>query len=71
MSTLTLDDKEYNTDDLDDNQKQIVNILNVGTNSVALLNHIVQCVQAVQQLKTNELRSSLDLKDDDQSELEL
>jgi len=71
MSTLILDDKEYNTDDLDDNQKQIVNILNVGTNSVALLNHIVQCVQAVQQLKTNELKSSLDLKDDDQSELEL
>ena len=71
MSTLILNDKEYNTDDLDDNQKQIVNILNVGTNSVALLNHIVQCVQAVQQLKTNELRSSLDLKDDDQSELEL
>jgi len=71
MTTLILDDKEYNTDDLDDNQKQIVNILNVGTNSVALLNHIVQCVQAVQQLKTNELRSSLDLKDDDQSELNL
>jgi hypothetical protein len=71
MSTLTIDDKEYNIDDLDDGQKEIVNILNVGTNSVALLNHIVQCVQAVQQLKTNELRSSLDLKDDDQSELEL
>ena len=71
MTTLILDDKEYNTDDLDDNQKQIVNILNVGTNSVALLNHIVQCVQAVQQLKTNELKSSLDLKDDDQSELKL
>ena len=71
MTILTIDDKEYNIDDLDDNQKQIVNILNVGTNSVALLNHIVQCVQAVQQLKTNELRSSLDLKDDDQSELEL
>ena len=71
MTTLTIDDKKYNIDDLDDGQKQIVNILNVGTNSVALLNHIVQCVQAVQQLKTNELRSSLDLKDDDQSELEL
>ena len=71
MSTLTIDDKEYNIDDLDDGQKEIVNILNVGTNSVALLNHIVQCVQAVQQLKTNELRSSLDLKDDDQSELNL
>ena len=71
MTTLILDDKEYNTDDLDDNQKQIVNILNVGTNSVALLNHIVQCVQAVQQLKTNELKSSLEANDDAQSELKL
>ena len=42
MSTLTIDDKEYNIDNLDDSQKEIVNILNVGTNSVALLDHITQ-----------------------------
>ena len=71
MSTLTIDDKEYNIDNLDDNQKQIVNILNVGTNSVALLNHIVQCVQAIQQMKTTELKSSLEATDDAQSELKL
>jgi|TARA_R110002124_G_scaffold70332_2_gene188900 hypothetical protein len=71
MSTLTIDDKEYNIDNLDDSQKEIVNILNVGTNSVALLDHITQCVRAIQQMKTNELKSSLEANDDAQSELKL
>ena len=71
MSTLTIDDKEYNIDDLDDSQKEIVNILNVGTNSVALLDHITQCVKAIQQMKTTELKSSLEANDDAQSELKL
>jgi hypothetical protein len=71
MSTLTIDDKEYNIDNLDDSQKEIVNILNVGTNSVALLDHITQCVRAIQQMKTNELKFSLEANDDAQSELKL
>ena len=71
MSTLTIDDKEYNIDNLDDSQKEIVNILNVGTNSVALLDHITQCVRAIQQMKTTELKSSLEANDDAQSELKL
>ena len=71
MSTLTIDDKEYNIDNLDDSQKEIVNILNVGTNSVALLDHITQCVKAIQQMKTTELKSSLEATDDAQSELKL
>ena len=71
MSTLTIDDKEYNIDNLDDNQKQIVNILNVGTNSVAMLDHMLQCVKAIQQMKTTELKSSLEATDDAQSELKL
>lgn len=71
MSTLTIDDKEYNIDNLDDSQKEIVNILNVGTNSAALLDHITQCVRAIQQMKTNELKSSLEANDDAQSELKL
>jgi len=71
MSTLTIDDKEYNIDDLDDGQKEIVNILNVGTNSVAMLDHMLQCVKAIQQMKTTELKSSLEATDDAQSELKL
>ena len=60
MTKLTLDDKEYDMEDMTEDQKEILNILNVGSNASALLNHITQCVQAVQQLKTNELKSSLE-----------
>ena len=68
MTKLTLDDKEYEIDDMNDEQKEIINILNVGSNASALLNHITQCVTAIQQMKTNELKQSLEGSEDDQSE---
>ena len=68
MTKLTLDDKEYEIDDMNDDQKEILNILNVGSNASALLNHITQCVTAIQQMKTNELKQSLEGDKDDQSQ---
>lgn len=68
MTKLTLNDKEYEIDDMDDDQKEIINILNVGSNASALLSHITQCVTAIQQMKTNELKQSLEGNKDDQSE---
>ena len=68
MTKLTLDDKEYEIDSMNDDQKEIINILNVGSNASALLSHISQCVSAVQQMKTNELKQSLEGAKDDQSE---
>jgi hypothetical protein len=66
MTKLTLDDKEYEIDDMNDEQKEVLNILNVGSNASALLSHISQCVSAVQQMKTNELKQSLEGDKDDQ-----
>lgn len=66
MTKLTLDDKEYEINDMNDEQKEILNILNVGSNASALLSHISQCVSAVQQMKTNELKQSLEGNEDDQ-----
>jgi hypothetical protein len=68
MTKLTLDDKEYEIEDMNDEQKEILNILNLGSNSSNLLNHMIQCVNAIQQMKTNELKQSLEGSDDDQSE---
>jgi hypothetical protein len=68
MTKLTLDENEYEIDDMTDEQKEILNILNVGSNASALLNHITQCVTAIQQIKTNELKQSLEGSEDDQSE---
>jgi hypothetical protein len=68
MTKLTLDDKEYEIEDMNDEQKEILNILNLGSNSSNLLNHMIQCVNTIQQMKTNELKQSLEGSDDDQSE---
>ncbi len=67
MTKLTLDEKEYEIEDLTDTQKEMVNILNLGSNSSTLLNHMLQCVKAIQQMKTDELRQSLEGDKDDQS----
>jgi len=67
MTKLTLDEKEYELEDLTDTQKEMVNILNLGSNSSTLLNHMLQCVTAIQQMKTDELRQSLEGDKDDQS----
>jgi hypothetical protein len=68
MTKLTLDDKEYELEDMNDEQKEILNLLNLGSNSSNLLNHMIQCVNAIQQMKTNELKQSLEGDKDDQSE---
>ena len=68
MTKLTLDDKEYEIDDMNDEQKEILNLLNLGSNSANLLNHMIQWVNAIQQMKTNELKQSLEGDKDDQSQ---
>ena len=68
MTKLNIDNKEYEINDMNDDQKEIINILNVGSNASALLNHISQCVSAVQHMKTNELKQSLEGDKDDQSQ---
>ena len=68
MTKLTLDENEYEIDNMTDEQKEILNILNVGSNASALLSHISQCITAIQQMKTTELKQSLEGDKDDQSE---
>jgi len=70
MTNIILDDKEYDSADLTEEQNQTVNILNIGNNSIAMLDHMIQCVKVVQQLKSNELKKSL-VDDDSQEELDL
>jgi len=70
MTNIILDDKEYDSADLTAEQNQTVNILNIGNNSIAMLDHMIQCVKVVQQLKSNELKKSL-VDDDSQEELDL
>jgi len=71
MTKITLDDIEYDTDNFSEDQIKITNTLNLGMNTSSLLNHMLQSVQAIQQMKTTELKKSLDSSNDTQTELNL
>ena len=64
MTKVTIDEVEYDTDNMSDDQKNIINVLNKGSNSMGLLEHITQCVNAIQQIKVTELKKSLGVDDD-------
>ena len=64
MAKVTVDEVEYDTDNMTDDQKNILNVLNKGSNSMGLLEHITQCVNAIQQIKVTELKKSLRVDDD-------
>lgn len=68
MTNIILDDKEYDSADLTKEQNAIINLLNLGNNSVTLLNHMLQCTQLVQNMKTAELKKSLEDNPEDSSE---
>jgi len=68
MTNIILDDKEYDSADLTKEQNAIINLLNLGSNSVTLLNHMLQCTQLVQNMKTAELKKSLEDNPEDSSE---
>lgn len=63
MTKITIDEQEFDTKDFTDTQNEIVSILNLGQNSVSLLDHMVQCVKTIQIIKTSELKKSLGIED--------
>tara|TARA_R110002020_G_scaffold372358_1_gene583813 strand:+ start:739 stop:948 length:210 start_codon:yes stop_codon:yes gene_type:complete len=63
MTKITIDEQEFDTKDFTDEQNNIVSILNLGQNSVTLIDHMVQCVRTIQIMKTTELKNSLGIED--------
>jgi len=59
MTKITIDDKEYDQDKLSEDQLTEVTTLRNGQNALSLLDHITQCVQAVQTMKLDKLKESL------------
>tara|TARA_R110002012_G_scaffold166336_1_gene329706 strand:+ start:214 stop:414 length:201 start_codon:yes stop_codon:yes gene_type:complete len=60
MTKVTLDNKEYDRKDLTDEQNGIVDLLNTGTSTLSLLEHMKQCVSAIQKVKSSELKQLLE-----------
>jgi len=68
MTKITIDEQEFDTKDFTDEQNNIVAILNLGQNSVTLIDHMVQCVRTIQIMKTTELKKSLGIEDKPEDE---
>ena len=59
MTTVTINDKDYETNDMSDSQKETVKLLQQNLVSVNMLEHWLQCVKFVGEIKTRELEKSL------------
>ena len=59
MTTVTINEKDYETDDMSDSQKETVKLLQQNLVSVNMLEHWLQCVKFVGEIKTRELEKSL------------
>ena len=56
---VTIDNKEHEVDEENSELMGILNTVKLGDNSLGLLNHIAQCVDAVHKGKVSELRNAL------------
>lgn len=59
MTTVTINDTNYETDNMSDKQKETVQLLQQNLVSVNMLEHWMQCVKFVGEMKTRELEKSL------------
>lgn len=60
MSTIAIDDKEYNTDDMTPEQQLLVNRLVIGARLLEEAEHKAGSLRLAQQAITQELKTSLE-----------
>jgi len=59
MVKMTLEGTDYNTDDMTDEQKELIEVLKVNTTTSNIVNHMLQCVNAIGRVKIDELKALL------------
>jgi len=59
MVKMTLEGTDYNTDDMTDEQKELIEVLKVNTTTSNVVNHMLQCVNAIGRVKIDELKALL------------
>ena len=64
MSKVTINDKEYDTDSMTEEQLELLNVLQQNTVIANQLDHQIQCVRAVGKVKLEELVKLLDAKEE-------
>lgn len=64
MTKVTINDKEYDTDNMTEEQIDLLNLLQQNTVIANQLDHQVQCVRAIGKVKLEELVKLLDVEEE-------
>ena len=70
MTSITIDNVRHEEADLTEEQKQLVQVVQINQNAIALLDHQLSCLKAAGTVKLSELRKILkpvEEKTDDKS----
>ena len=59
MVKMTIEGTDYDTDNMTDEQKALLEVLKVNTTTSNVVNHMLQCVNAIGRVKIDELKASL------------
>jgi hypothetical protein len=59
MVKITIEGKELDTEYMTDEQKELVEVLKVNTTTSNVVNHMLQCVNAIGRVKIDELKALL------------
>ena len=56
---MTIEGTDYDTDNMTDEQKELIEILKVNTTTSNVVSHMLQCVNAIGRVKIDELKALL------------
>ena len=59
MVNITIEGTDYDTDNMTDEQKELIEVLRINTTTSNLVGHMLQCVNAIGRVKIDELKASL------------
>ena len=59
MVKMTIEGTDYDTDNMTDEQKELIEVLKVNTTTSNVVNHMLQCINAIGRVKIDELKALL------------
>ena len=59
MVKMTIEGTDYDTDNMTDEQKELIEVLKVNTTTSNVVNHMLQCINTIGRVKVDELKALL------------
>lgn len=59
MVKMTIKGTDYDTDNMTDEQKELIEVLKVNTTTSNVVNHMLQCINTIGRVKVDKLKALL------------